>query len=134
MIYRYITQSVKTFRRILIFIFVSCICSLLQDTDIKAEQIRSSGFLLSNDYDCATISASESEFSVPRPTNLVNIPRSQTNLRRHNNPNISSTHIVKSGKVIDFTQRNDIPFGLKLFPSGLYKSSHWLISLRKLII
>lgn len=132
--YEDITRFVKTFRKILIFIIVTCIWSLVQDIDSEVSNIPNSGYITSNDYDYSALSASEPEFSIPRPTNLGNIPRSQTSLKRNNNPNISSTHIIKSGKVIDFSKQNGIPFCIKLFPSGLYKSSHWLISLRKLII
>lgn len=128
-------------KRFLIFTIIAfCIMSITQNasdgildihdelqsvSDISDDQLSSGVFSI-----CPT----ENEFSVPRPTNLSNIPRSHTFAKRTATRINSAFCLLKDGKFLNKRSTTQYKFNLNRFPSGLTESTHHLISLGKLVI
>lgn len=91
--------------------------------------------LLMPDSSSSTISATETEFSLPRQTNFSPVPRAQSSARRNINNGISTAKsFISSGKLIDYNFTDIYRKTIILFPSGIHGLNHHLIILRKLII
>lgn len=91
--------------------------------------------LLMPDSLSSTISATETEFSLPRQTNFSPVPRAQSSARRNINNGISTAKsFISSGKLIDCNFTDIYRKTIILFPSGIHGLNHHLIILRKLII
>lgn len=85
--------------------------------------------------DLTTISASDHELNLPRPTNLINIPRTVTNAAKRVGTNyISGFFLPKDGKFHNGKTTAIYLINLYRFPSGLIETTHRLISLGKLVI
>lgn len=82
----------------------------------------------------ASISTSDSDFYVPRPTSFSGPSRIQSTGKRNIQTYRAQTALLKGGK--SFGQINSAVYTLDFFrfPSGLAENTHHLISLGKLII
>lgn len=85
--------------------------------------------------DITTISASDHELNLPRPTNLINVPRTVTNSAKRVGTNYTSGFfLAKDGKFHNGKTTAIYLINLYRFPSGLIETTHRLISLGKLVI
>ena len=86
------------------------------------------------DYISYSISDSSAALNTPGTTNLSGSSRVLTQTHRSYNGNSSGTPFIKSGKLISINTISKNRNNFLKFPSGLSKSDHQLISLRKLVI
>lgn len=85
--------------------------------------------------DSCSFSATDSELNLPRPTNLINIPRCQTTANRSTGGRPITFHaFVKSGKILTIQSKCLSQITSDLLPMGHLAGSEHLVCLRKLII
>lgn len=129
-------------RKILIYsIIISCIMTLTQNTECRfSGDSNIQEYSIFNTYDetvCPkdySFCSTETEFSLPRPTNFTNIPRSLSVAKRTLTRGNDSFCLLKDGKLLNKRSTTQYINNLNRFPSGLTESTHHLISLRKLVI
>lgn len=128
--------------KFLIYSIISfCIIAMTQNVECavtdNGELMEYSIIDLSDESVCPedfSLSAAESEFSIPRPTNFTNIPRSQTVAKRTLTRGHDTFCVLKDGKFLNKQTTTKYLYNLNRFPSGLTEATHHLISLGKLVI
>ena len=129
-------------RTILIYsAIIFCIMTLTQNTECRLfgeEKIQEFSVFNTNDESVCpedySFSSTETEFSLPRPTNFTNIPRSLSVAKRTLTRGNDSFCLLKDGKLLNKRSTTQYINNLNRCPSGLTEPTHHLISLRKLVI
>lgn len=94
-----------------------------------------SDWCLTADYDIqSSISASESEFCLPRTASYANTQRVQSGARRTNTIQRNNLEFAKAGKVMNAGIRYLVQNQSVIVHSTLIEPSHRLLSLGRLII